>query len=895
MTNGKNNKNYHSCVMLMEVLQKAKCPLNVFDKVIDWARQSNAMGVIFDENFDYTRKKLLKEIDDVFDLHGLKPYISQYKMLATGETVPLIYFEFLEALYSMLNDPEVMHPDNLLDEAQLEKEQENDDNVILGDINTGSVWRQAVKIYIRDPRTQKIIPIIFFIDKTHTDIHGRLKLEPLMFTLGIFKQECRTKPMFWRNLGFVTDTEASKSAEGETKMQDYHNMLKIILESFIKVQGTPIEWEFVVDGQKRKMHCYLPVLFIIGDTDGHDRLCGRYLSRAMIECLCRYCNIKFKNTDDPFAKYKFTRQDVVNKLCDQNRKIKLKDMSMHCIQNAWRDVDFCDNVRGLHGATLAEVLHVLQQGLDEYVLDCFMYSRKESQQSKAHSMQKKVSGKKRKHDDAEDLYYKPLTEEELSSRCVFGPQYRDRFERLCKKYGAILQHQSDRDLPRTKMYSKYTSKCCKNGHEMAGLFITFLMIFCSDEENKLSKDNSLGKDRASAFIHVFELMLLLEHFAQSKYHIKGDIKSIFEPGIPVVLETIKNTIDRRTGNGMKLIKFHLVVHFAGDILRYGSMTNFNSAVGEFLHIPFCKDTAKNTQRRKDKIEQQAGHRQCEYIKICRAARHSNKVFQKINVQSHSATESDFYCRNIVFDGKKNAFLKLDSCSRKYVSCSWQDTKMNNYLSEMCRKIIIDGKVHGEVIPFFTEFRKDGQILRADPAYGEKQEPWQDWAFVDWGDDIGQVPSKLLIFMDLREIYKEEIQVGDTSITAPGCFAITYSLPLDDLTRIERHEISLLVEYGKLDLNSRKQPKLHAFNVTEKMLHPCVAAPYRVEDDIMKAKEWIFLKPRWKWYTVFSDHLEKWLIENEMLEPLSCGNKRSTIRRQLLEKKGYWDTQIKERK
>jgi len=45
----------------------------------------------------------------------------------------------------------------------------------------------------------------------------------------------------------------------------------------------------------------------------------------------------------------------------------LKRMSMHCIKNTFREVKFCDNIQGIHGATLAEVLHVLQQGLDQYI------------------------------------------------------------------------------------------------------------------------------------------------------------------------------------------------------------------------------------------------------------------------------------------------------------------------------------------------------------------------------------------------------------------------------------------------------------------------------------------------------------------------------------------------
>lgn len=52
-------------------------------------------------------------------------------------------------------------------------------------------------------------------------------------------------------------------------------------------------------------------------------------------------------------------------------------MSMHCVTNAWHDVQFCDTSHGLHGATLAELLHSLQQGIFEYTIRELFNSKKE--------------------------------------------------------------------------------------------------------------------------------------------------------------------------------------------------------------------------------------------------------------------------------------------------------------------------------------------------------------------------------------------------------------------------------------------------------------------------------------------------------------------------------------
>ena len=42
---------------------------------------------------------------------------------------------------------------------------------------------------------------------------------------------------------------------------------------------------------------------------------------------------------------------------------ELRSRSYHCIKNGFDDVVFCDPVRGINGATPAEILHVWQHRL----------------------------------------------------------------------------------------------------------------------------------------------------------------------------------------------------------------------------------------------------------------------------------------------------------------------------------------------------------------------------------------------------------------------------------------------------------------------------------------------------------------------------------------------------
>jgi hypothetical protein len=119
--------------------------------------------------------------------------------------------------------------------------------------------------------------------------------------------------------------------------------------------------------------------------------------------------------------------------------------------------------------------------------------------------------------DNQDDIFVPYNNADLSRNSVFPETYCKEFNKIAKHYGAILSHQSDKDLPRTKFNSSYTS-LIKNADEMGGLFVVFLIVFGS-KEGGTKIDKQLETDRTSAFIHVFELLLLLENVYKQEAHL----------------------------------------------------------------------------------------------------------------------------------------------------------------------------------------------------------------------------------------------------------------------------------------------------------------------------------------------------------------------------------------
>ena len=93
-------------------------------------------------------------------------------------------------------------------------------------------------------------------------------------------------------------------------------MLKTILNSYTNIQNNSIFWKIKKDDNSGTYDVVFKpavVLFIIGDTEGHDKLCGKYTNRsANVKRLCRFCNTPYNESDSTIYKFEHNRCDQVN-------------------------------------------------------------------------------------------------------------------------------------------------------------------------------------------------------------------------------------------------------------------------------------------------------------------------------------------------------------------------------------------------------------------------------------------------------------------------------------------------------------------------------------------------------------------------------------------------------
>ena len=164
------------------------------------------------------------------------------------------------------------------------------------EMNTGSWWRNAEKKMLHRTKgvvtncgsRHVLVPIIYFIDKSHCSSNGSLNAEPVMVSIGNIPLKVRKNHKAWFNLGFLpqkilTPAERDEMKNGKgtrstlTKM--YHEALSTLLQEFVALQemdylnhlGTPVFIHGVGN-----VNAHFELSFVIGDMMGHDQLCCHY-------------------------------------------------------------------------------------------------------------------------------------------------------------------------------------------------------------------------------------------------------------------------------------------------------------------------------------------------------------------------------------------------------------------------------------------------------------------------------------------------------------------------------------------------------------------------------------------------------------------------------------------
>jgi len=102
------------------------------------------------------------------------------------------------------------------------------------------------------------------------------------------------------------------------------------------------------------------------------------------------------------------------------------------------------------------------------------------------------------------------------------------------------------------------------------------MVLSRNSDNLASM---MGEKKLSEYIKLFDLTLGLEAFLTKSKLMQEEV-DLAGKFIPKYIKDFVDCINHQEGQGMKLVKIHLLNHLLDCIWMYGSAMIFNGSIGE---------------------------------------------------------------------------------------------------------------------------------------------------------------------------------------------------------------------------------------------------------------------------------------------------------------------------
>ena len=800
-------------IKLLNFCEKINAPLYAYDELMTILSDCEITQDTF--NHDFTRRaNLLKRMKEQFHMTDTEPR-KKTVSLESGNKITVMTCPFLPMLESLLNDPRCVSDDNLTF-------QNNDplsvpiETGIRDELHSGK-WYQKTWLDKCNEPGDSLLVIYLFIDKTFTDVYGRLNFEPVQFTLSIFNRKTRNQFHAWRPLGYVTDlkTVPNGNSEGiisrqeddmpklkvsEVNIRDYHKVLSVILEDFKIVQETgKIRYNLNYKNKLFKIN-FIPILGpIIGDTSGHDMLVGRYSGRTNVTRICRYCDCHYHNSDNPNLIYEYTKASDIKNLYiegDRESKNSLNNISYHYVKNVFHSIECGSDPRGINGLCPVEILHCMRLGILKIAVECF-------------------------------------TE-------LLPPAHVDKLDKLMSKMSDQFRHQSYRCVPKTSFTGSIMNLKRKTADEWTGIVLLIVASLHTIAGKYFWRRTGMADSVKNSYIKIFEKCLILEKWLQKEDGYELSKMELAQNNIIEFMREYKSTCSRQVGNNMKLVKFHMLLHIIDDIDRLGSPQNTNGAPCESNFKPQKKESVR-TQRRAKFFHEQIALRIHDQMVISRATQLKTK---QINVQQDRLV------------GGSKFIIKYDPMSMEY-DVVWKRAvpKKRNYDKRILKfvyNIFFDHDFDHE-IQCFTEHRINGEIFHGDCSYRGDHE-WYDWVNILWDstdNENGTQPilGKIHMFVDCRKHrILPPISINGLDITGEEIYTVISSLNWKVPKLIG---VSTLFLKGQLDISDEE---ITLFIVPVSAINSTAFAFHDIQEKTMCTleKQCIIMTPTEEWGNKYYD-------------------------------------------
>ena len=581
----------------------------------------------------------------------------------------------------------------------------------------------------------------------------------------------------------------------------YQRSLDVLLRPFLELTRNSNGTSMFVYG-KGIVTLHFDLLFIIGDTKWADKLTGHYsASCALISRMVRDCNVPSREGDDPYYKCCFTKvsdvkphvQNVIQRIENNQGSYKkneeaCKKISQHALDLFFWNFPFGVSGNGIHGACPFEDLHLVYLGLFKYLLLSIFEFRLPSKELltwfKARCKGKK-SGRIENRpgkSNSQSLKGGPKSSRnntELNIRFSTAE-----FERRAFVASTAATRQSDKAMPKMKFTQGITTLSRLNGQEYSGLLLLTMVALPNMIKSKTS--SKFGEISEKKFIKLLWFSLCLSECLNREdipKHETEDIKKIIQCYLSNYREVVGIQREIVSKVGLRIPKFHGLLHFPSHIEKHGTPMNFSGVYLESALKPNVKAYTSRTTRRHSSYRKELLQRNYEE-RLYEASMNQKRLS---DLHCNSAKSDHLSSDNESLDSRQFGDIILGSPSfsvstENGVSCTHCLSNSNRF--EGVVHAIKNGEeenkwvraAHGKMIEeggniIFCHMKcdlvdsstKEHNCLRCYTHFHGR--PWRDWVMVQWIDRKGahyeNAAQLCLIFVvDNTEIstYKQQLYI-----------------------------------------------------------------------------------------------------------------------------------------
>jgi hypothetical protein len=415
-------------------------------------------------------------------------------------------------------------------------------------------------------------------------------------------------------------------------------------------------------------------------------------------------------------------------------------------------------------------------------------------------------------------------------------------------------------MPVTKFSSGIQHNGMMTAKKYSGILLVMAAILRSTKGSEyltsISGSTFATNHGREDWITLVETLLMWEMWLKSdeisKQHInRSEQKHRF------IMYLIRKVANRQAGMGLKIVKFHAIVHMAEDIIKFGVPMNFDTGSDESGHKA-TKTAAVVTQKRKERFDEQVGRRLSEVHALQLAheeIKHGHCLWkyrhvyrQKSDTTTEETGNSHPFGSSFALDVGDDGAKTLRKLGRTL--SGMDNVPIEQSYVEFVAQLTESVECYTPNLVVYSTIRRNGVLYRGAPWFDGGV--WRDWVMVDWGEH-GLLPNKIWAFVDLSALPPEnDLNCGGLRPIPPGVYAIVESAEPDTAKSgaISELFIPILLEVGQMRHNRVTRLRFYLADVE------AFAGPVAVIPDIGgPPNQYLQLKSRETWRKDFTSWLD----------------------------------------